>query len=95
MDLSARFGESQTGLITENLWAKYKVWMRTVLVLWWVVLLLGLATYGGWYVPNLFPKMKLRRPQKGQLSASTEFVLLIAHRVVAAFEPVFTLSRRK
>jgi hypothetical protein len=39
-------------------------------------------------------EMKLRRPQKG-LSVSTEFVLLIAHRVVAAFEPVFTLSRRK
>src|SRR5215472_12071209 len=24
---------------------KYKVWMRSVLVLWWVVLLLGFATY--------------------------------------------------
>jgi uncharacterized membrane protein YozB (DUF420 family) len=35
---------------------KYKAWMRTVLVLWWVVLLLGLATYGRWYVPHLFPK---------------------------------------
>jgi uncharacterized membrane protein YozB (DUF420 family) len=35
---------------------KYKVWMRTVLVLWWVVLLLGLATYARWYVPHLFPK---------------------------------------
>jgi uncharacterized membrane protein YozB (DUF420 family) len=34
----------------------YKVWMRTVLVLWWLVLLLGLATYGRWYVPGLFPK---------------------------------------
>jgi uncharacterized membrane protein YozB (DUF420 family) len=30
---------------------KYKLWMRTVLVLWWVVLLLGLATYVRWYVP--------------------------------------------
>jgi uncharacterized membrane protein YozB (DUF420 family) len=29
----------------------YKLWMRTVLVLWWVVLLLGLATYTRWYVP--------------------------------------------
>lgn len=29
----------------------YKLWMRTVLVLWWVVLLLGLATYVRWYVP--------------------------------------------
>lgn len=34
----------------------YKVWMRTVLVLWWLVLLLGLATYGRWYVPGLFRK---------------------------------------
>jgi uncharacterized membrane protein YozB (DUF420 family) len=33
---------------------KYKPWMRTVLVLWWVVLLSGLATYAGWYVPHLF-----------------------------------------
>jgi uncharacterized membrane protein YozB (DUF420 family) len=35
---------------------KYKVWMRTVLVLWWVVLLLGMATYTRWYVPHLFRK---------------------------------------
>jgi uncharacterized membrane protein YozB (DUF420 family) len=35
---------------------KYKVWMRTVIVLWWVVLLLGMATYTRWYVPHLFPK---------------------------------------
>jgi uncharacterized membrane protein YozB (DUF420 family) len=34
----------------------YKMWMRTVLVLWWLVLLLGLATYGRWYVPGLFRK---------------------------------------
>jgi uncharacterized membrane protein YozB (DUF420 family) len=34
----------------------YKVWMRMVLVLWWLVLLLGLATYGRWYVPGLFRK---------------------------------------
>jgi uncharacterized membrane protein YozB (DUF420 family) len=33
---------------------KYKAWMRTVLVLWWVVLLLGFATYARWYVPILF-----------------------------------------
>lgn len=32
----------------------YKTWMRTVLVLWWVVLLFGFATYTRWYVPNLF-----------------------------------------
>jgi uncharacterized membrane protein YozB (DUF420 family) len=35
---------------------KYKAWMRTVLVLWWLVLLLGLATYARWYVPHLFRK---------------------------------------
>jgi uncharacterized membrane protein YozB (DUF420 family) len=33
---------------------KYKRWMRTVLVLWWVVLLFGLATYARWYVPHSF-----------------------------------------
>jgi uncharacterized membrane protein YozB (DUF420 family) len=35
---------------------KYKLWMRTVLVLWWLVLPLGLATYARWYVPGLFRK---------------------------------------
>jgi len=35
---------------------KYKLWMRTVLVFWWVVLLLGWATYGRWYVPHVFPR---------------------------------------
>jgi hypothetical protein len=30
----------------------YKLWMRTVLVLWWAVLLLGLATYARWYIPR-------------------------------------------
>jgi len=29
---------------------EYKVWMRSILVLWWIGLLLGLATYGRWYV---------------------------------------------
>ena len=33
---------------------KYKLWMRTVLMLWWVVLLSGLATYARWYVPHVF-----------------------------------------
>ena|SRR5882762_3715202 len=28
---------------------RYKQWMRSVLVLWWLVLLLGLATYVHWY----------------------------------------------
>ena len=35
---------------------KYKLWMRTVLVLWWVVLVLGVATYSRWYVPHLSRK---------------------------------------
>ena len=35
---------------------KYKMWMRSVLVLWWVVLLLGMSTYTRWYVPHLFRK---------------------------------------
>jgi len=33
---------------------RYKLWMRTVLVGWWVVLFLGVATYARWYIPNLF-----------------------------------------
>jgi len=33
---------------------RYKLWMRTVLVLWWLVLFLGFATYARWYAPNLF-----------------------------------------
>src|SRR6516225_1251801 len=32
---------------------RYKHWMRSVLALWWLVLLLGLATYVRWYVPDL------------------------------------------
>ena len=28
---------------------RYKPWMRTALVLWWLALLLGLATYLRWY----------------------------------------------
>jgi hypothetical protein len=34
----------------------YKLWMRTVLALWWAVLLLGIATYARWYIPNIFRK---------------------------------------
>ena len=33
---------------------RYKLWMRTVLVLWWAALLLGLATYARWHAPHLF-----------------------------------------
>jgi hypothetical protein len=31
---------------------RYKFWMRSVLALWWLVLLLGIATYSRWYVPR-------------------------------------------
>ena len=34
----------------------FKLWMRTVLVLWWLVLILGLATYARWYIPGAFRK---------------------------------------
>ena len=40
-----------TNLIPERFrFRRYKVWMRTVLGLWWSVLVLGLATYYVWYV---------------------------------------------
>ena len=28
---------------------RYKLWMRSVLLAWWIVLLLGIATYSCWY----------------------------------------------
>lgn len=33
---------------------RYKTWMRSTLVLWWVVLMLGIATYTRWYAPHFF-----------------------------------------
>lgn len=33
---------------------RYKLWMRTLLVLWWAVLVLGFATYARWYLPLSF-----------------------------------------
>ena len=36
--------------------SNYKLWMRTVLALWWAVLSLGGATYARWYIPHLFRK---------------------------------------
>ena len=43
-----------TNWIPEGLrFRRYKLWMRTVLGLWWTVLVLGLLTYYVWYVsPN-------------------------------------------
>lgn len=44
-----------TTLMPEKLrLTRYKLWMRTVLLGWWAVLLLGVATYARWYIPNLF-----------------------------------------
>ena len=44
-----------TRLLPEKLRiTRYKAWMRSVLLLWWLVLLLGFATYVRWYVPDLF-----------------------------------------
>jgi len=42
-----------TTLLPEKLRIRrYKFWMRGALFLWWIVLLLGLATYVRWYVPR-------------------------------------------
>ena len=30
---------------------RWKLWMRVVLTLWWIVLAAGIATYFAWYVP--------------------------------------------
>jgi uncharacterized membrane protein YozB (DUF420 family) len=44
-----------TKLLPERLRIRrYKLWMRTVLVAWWLVLLLGAATYVRWYIPLPF-----------------------------------------
>jgi hypothetical protein len=43
-----------TTLVPEKLrLIRYKLWMRTVVVGWWIVLVLGLATYARWYIPGL------------------------------------------
>jgi uncharacterized membrane protein YozB (DUF420 family) len=34
--------------------SNYKPWMRTALAMWWLVLLLGAATYFRWYVAPLW-----------------------------------------
>jgi hypothetical protein len=31
---------------------RYRVWMRGVLILWWLALVAGIATYVRWYVPR-------------------------------------------
>jgi len=40
-----------TDLLPEKFRIKrHKFWMRSVLLVWWIVLLLGIATYTRWYV---------------------------------------------
>jgi uncharacterized membrane protein YozB (DUF420 family) len=44
-----------TKLLPESFRLKrYKLWMRFVLASWWLVLLLGIATYARWYIPGAF-----------------------------------------
>ena len=44
-----------TTLMPERLrLTRYKLWMRTVLASWWLVVLLGVTTYVRWYIPSLF-----------------------------------------
>jgi uncharacterized membrane protein YozB (DUF420 family) len=46
-----------TNLLPQKLrLTRYKLWMRAVLVAWWLVVLLGLVTYARWYLPHLFPR---------------------------------------
>ena len=43
-----------TTLLPETLrLTRYKLWMRIILVAWWVVILLGMSTYARWYIPKL------------------------------------------
>ena len=42
-----------TSLIPERFrFRNYKLWMRSELILWWVVLLAGISTYYVWYSPS-------------------------------------------
>jgi uncharacterized membrane protein YozB (DUF420 family) len=44
-----------TSLLPEKLRINnYKLWMRSVVILWWAALLLGFATYARWYMPHFF-----------------------------------------
>jgi len=46
-----------TNLLPQNVRiTRYKLWMRAVLVAWWLVVVLGLVTYARWYLPHLFPR---------------------------------------
>jgi uncharacterized membrane protein YozB (DUF420 family) len=46
-----------TSILPKRLrFTRYRPWMRTALVLWWLTLLLGLTTYGRWYVAPLLSR---------------------------------------
>jgi hypothetical protein len=40
----------QRCLESRSSWWRYKAWMRTTLVLWWLAAALGFETYAMWYV---------------------------------------------
>jgi hypothetical protein len=61
---------------------EYKLWMRSLLVLWWLVLLLGLATYARWYVPNLF-----------RISSTAETILAEQHHTFSSVARVTALHQ--
>jgi uncharacterized membrane protein YozB (DUF420 family) len=42
-----------TNLIPERFRiARFRFWMRSLLLIWWIVLLLGMSTYARWYVAS-------------------------------------------
>jgi hypothetical protein len=43
-----------TNLLPDRLrFRRYKLWMRSELILWWIVVLAGVATYYYWWVASL------------------------------------------
>src|ERR1700730_5494008 len=74
----------------------YKLWMRTVLVLWWAVLLLGWATYARWYVPKIThepndptpfsaPKHEINPPRSGLCQCGYGQAIRISLRSQASY----------
>ena len=74
----------------------YKLWMRTVLVLWWAVLLLGWATYARWYVPKIThepndptpfsaPKHEINPPRSGLCQCGYGQAIRISLRSEASY----------
>jgi uncharacterized membrane protein YozB (DUF420 family) len=60
-----------TRILPEGLrFVRYKLWMRTALVVWWFALLLGLTTYVRWYVaPKQIPP---RSPSSSRVPSAGE-----------------------